>query len=72
MMTMHRQCQEKSEAAGKIKPEIHLNMLSLHLTVTRQGEKHGIAPRDAPHLQCCSFQHKAHIQEYPLRNTLKE
>lgn len=68
---MCRQCQGKSHTARKVKAEIHLSVLSLHLTVTRWDEKHGIAPRETallhicrPQLLQCSSRSKAHIQEY--------
>lgn len=79
-MAVCRQCQGKSHTARKVKPEIHLSVLSLHLTVIRWDEKHGIAPRETallhiyrPQLLQCSSRNKAHIKEYldASRNYIK-
>lgn len=70
-MTVCRQYERKSHTTRKAKPEIHLSVLSLHLTVSRWDEKHGIALRETallhicrPQLLQCSSRNKAHIQEY--------
>lgn len=66
-MTVCRQCQGKSHTARKVKPEIHLSVLSLHLTVTRWDEKHGIGLRETAllHIAAVLFQEQSSYPRVP-------